>query len=149
MVTANHGDDSEILRSHCRETRFAGVDCVRAGLEIQCFCFVVLALLLKDDCLNVDRVANGAGILRELRDRERHLETVQRGIDVCVELIRSRYPTQERRCHLSVGSAFERVQRPLVERARIIPPTFTFGELRLPDQFIDRGLHRLSDACCK
>ena len=67
VIAAHHGDDAEILRGHRGEARLAGVDRVRARLEIQRLGLVEIALLLMDDRLHVDRVPDRAASRRPAR----------------------------------------------------------------------------------
>jgi hypothetical protein len=95
--------------------RLAGIDRVRARLQIERLGLVEMSQLLLDVALHVDRVADRGRVARQLADGDGGLETVHRRIDVRVELIGAAHPAEQRRRDAPVVRALQRVERALVQ----------------------------------
>ena len=70
------------------------------------------------------------------------METVERGVDVCLTFERLADPPQERRGQDSILRAAQPVQRALEKRARVIEAPLRVSGVRLLDENVNRRLCR-------
>ena len=126
---------------HRGEARLRGVECPAARLEVERLGAIEMAESPMDVGLLVKRLPDLRVVVGELGDRERRVERVERRIDVASLSMQTADPPQQGRRGRCVGAPFEREQRSLVQRPRIVAPPFPVGELGLLNENVDRRRH--------